>query len=55
MTYLEFSKILNERIFGDDLNYEILLTVLENPKRYIGLFRATNAKNKAYTKYHSKF
>ncbi|MBR8463561.1 restriction endonuclease [Campylobacter sp. faydin G-24] len=46
MTYLEFSERLNERIFGDDLNYEILLTVLENPKRYIGLFRATNAKTK---------
>lgn len=28
------------------MNYEILKTVLENPKRYIGLFRITNAKTK---------
>lgn len=46
MTYDDFLKKLNKRVFGDDLNYEILKTVLENPKRYIGLFRITNAKTK---------
>lgn len=46
MTYDKFKNRLNERIFGEDLNYEILLTVLKNPKRYIGLFRITNAKTK---------
>lgn len=46
MTYDEFQKRLNARIFGQDLNYEILLTVLKNPERYIGLFRITNAKTK---------
>ncbi len=46
MQYEEFQKRLNNRIFGDDLNYEILLTVLNNPERYIGLFRITNAKTK---------
>ena len=42
MTYDEFQSRLNTRIFGQDLNYEILLTVLKNPERYIGLFRITN-------------
>lgn len=46
MTYDNFKNSLNGRIFGDDLNYEILETVLKNPKRYIGLFRITNAKTK---------
>ena len=46
MTYDDFKNSLNSRIFGDDLNYEILETVLKNPKRYIGLFRITNAKTK---------
>ncbi|EIC5480460.1 restriction endonuclease, partial [Campylobacter upsaliensis] len=46
MTYEEFKDRLDDRIFGEDLNYEILLTVLKNPKRYIGLFRITNAKTK---------
>ncbi|OCR92515.1 HpyAIV family type II restriction enzyme [Campylobacter fetus] len=46
MNYNFFKNTLNSRIFGDDLNYEILLTVLNNPKRYIGLFRITNAKTK---------
>lgn len=46
MTYEDFKNSLNSRIFGDDLNYEILETVLKNPKRYIGLFRITNAKTK---------
>lgn len=46
MKYDIFKNKLNNRIFGDDLNYEILLTVLKNPKRYVGLFRITNAKTK---------
>lgn len=46
MTYEDFKNGLNSRIFRDDLNYEILETVLKNPKRYIGLFRITNAKTK---------
>ncbi|MDL2346208.1 HpyAIV family type II restriction enzyme [Campylobacter hyointestinalis] len=46
MEYNIFKNKLNNRIFGDDLNYEILLTVLNNPKRYIGIFRITNAKTK---------
>ena len=46
MTYDDFAARLNDRIFGQDLNYEILRTVLENPNRYIGLFRITNAKTK---------
>lgn len=46
MQYDEFKQKLQGRVFGDDLNYEILRTVLLNPKRYIGLFRVTNAKTK---------
>ena len=46
MSYNEFKNKLNQRIFGEDLNYEIVLNVLKNPKRYIGLFRITNAKTK---------
>ncbi|EGF1229429.1 restriction endonuclease [Campylobacter jejuni] len=46
MTYQNFKNKLDTKIFGEDLNYEILLTVLNNLKRYIGLFRITNAKTK---------
>ena len=46
MTYEHFANKLNNRIFGKDLHYEILLTVLNNPKRYTGIFRITNAKTK---------
>ena len=46
MTYENFKNRLNNKVFGEDLNYEILLTVLQNPKRYIGIFRITNAKTK---------
>lgn len=46
MTYRNFKDRLNHKVFGEDLNYEILLTVLQNPKRYIGIFRITNAKTK---------
>lgn len=46
MKYTDFKTKLQNRIFGDDLNYEILETVLKNPHRYIGLFRITNSKTK---------
>lgn len=46
MKYEHFKSKLQNRIFGDDLNLEILTTVIENPDRYIGLFRVTNAKTK---------
>lgn len=46
MQYIDFKQKLQGRVFGDDLNYEVLRTVLLNPKRYIGLFRVTNAKTK---------
>ena len=46
MTYEYFKSKLDSKIFGSNLHYEILLTVLNNPKRYIGLFRITNAKTK---------
>lgn len=46
MTYQDFKSRLNYRVFGKDLNYEILLNVIQNPKRYIGIFRITNAKTK---------
>ena len=46
MTYDYFKQKLQYGVFGEDLAYEILLTVLNNPKRYIGLFRITNAKTK---------
>ncbi|MCK3658314.1 restriction endonuclease [Pasteurellaceae bacterium Pebbles2] len=46
MEYSVFSQKLKNKVFGEDLNYEILETVLKNPQRYIGLFRVTNAKTK---------
>lgn len=46
MTYEDFKNKLNYKVFGEDLNYEILLNVIQNPKRYIGIFRITNAKTK---------
>lgn len=46
MKYEEFKQKLNLQVFGEDVNYEILTKVIENPHRYIGLFRVTNAKTK---------
>ncbi|MCX2682645.1 restriction endonuclease [Campylobacter sp. MIT 21-1685] len=46
MKYELFNKKLHSKIFGDDLQYEIVLNVLKNPKRYTGLFRITNTKTK---------
>ncbi|MCI6988592.1 MAG: restriction endonuclease [Campylobacter sp.] len=39
-------KRLKHRVFSADLNYQILKTVIQNPHRYTGLFRITNAKTK---------
>lgn len=47
MSYEEFKKKLDEAIKSDDdLYYELLVTVIKNPKRYTGIFRLTNAKMK---------
>ena len=48
MRYKDFEERLNNKIFqnNDDLNLEILTTVINCPERYIGLFRVTNAKTK---------
>lgn len=46
MEYYEFKNMLKNEVFGNDLNYQILKTVIENPQRYIGIFRVTSAKTK---------
>lgn len=46
MQYSNFKKMLKKEVFGEDLNYQILKTVIENPQRYIGIFRVTSAKTK---------
>lgn len=46
MQYRVFKAMLKAEVFGADLNYQILKTVIENPKRYIGIFRITSAKTK---------
>ena len=48
MQYKHFKEKLNSKIFlsNDDLNLEILTTIINSPERYIGLFRVTNAKTK---------
>lgn len=46
MEYIEFKRMLKAEVFSDDLNYQILKTVIENPQRYIGIFRITSAKTK---------
>lgn len=46
-TYDEFVTKLNNRIKSDDdFYYELLVTVISNPKRYTGIFRLSNAKTK---------
>ena len=46
-TYEEFLNKLNTRIkSGDDFYLELLKTVIDNPSRYCGLFRLSNAKTK---------
>lgn len=47
ITYEHFMEKLNERIkSGDDFYLELLETVIDNPSRYCGLFRLSNAKTK---------
>lgn len=47
MEYLQFIDKLEHRIITDDsFNYELLKTVIKNPKRYTGIFRLSNAKTK---------
>lgn len=47
MEYLQFKDKLEHRIITDDsFNYELLKTVIKNPKRYTGIFRLSNAKTK---------
>lgn len=44
MQYSDFKQKLQSRVFGDDLNCDILTTVLKNTERYISLFCVANAK-----------
>ena len=45
--YEDFAEELNTKIKPDDsLYYELLITVIKNPKRYTGIFRVSNAKTK---------
>lgn len=47
LSYEQFKEILNRRIKnGNDFYLELLETVIDNPNRYCGLFRLTNAKTK---------
>lgn len=47
MEYLQFIDKLEHRIITDEsFNYELLKTVIKNPKRYTGIFRLSNAKTK---------
>ena len=45
--YKDFSDELNEKIKSDDeFYYELLITVINNPQRYTGIFRVSNARTK---------
>lgn len=47
ITYDEFcQKLLNTIQSGDDFYLELVKTVIDNPARYCGLFRLSNAKTK---------
>lgn len=47
LTYDYFVKKLNEKIKSDaDFYYELLVNVIDNPHRYTGIFRLSNAKTK---------
>ncbi len=47
LTYEYFVEKLNEKIKTDaDFCYELLNTVIDNPHRYTGIFRLSNAKTK---------
>lgn len=43
-TYEDFISLLNKKIKNDI--YELLVTVVKNPKRYTGIFRLTNPQTK---------
>ena len=46
-TYENFVDELNAKIKSDDdFYYELLITVIKNPKRYTGIFRVSNATTK---------
>lgn len=46
-TYEEFINLLSKHIKNDDnFIYDLLITVVKNPNRYIGIFRLSNAKTK---------
>ncbi|MBR1439298.1 MAG: hypothetical protein IJ587_12270 [Synergistaceae bacterium] len=45
--YEDFANELNDKIKSDDeFYYELLITVIKNPKRYTGIFRVSNARTK---------
>ena len=45
--YENFAQELSDKIKSDDeFYYELLITVIENPRRYTGIFRVSNAKTK---------
>jgi len=47
MTYEHFIDTLNKRVKTDEqFYYELLTTVVKNPKRFTGIFRLSNAKTK---------
>lgn len=49
MNYINFKKILFESLnngMNNDFNEDILLSILENPKRYVSLFRFSNIQTK---------
>ena len=47
MKYEEFAQELSDKIKSDDeFYYELLTTVIKNPRRYTGIFRVSNAKTK---------
>ena len=45
--YDDFTRELNGKIKSDDeFYYELLITVIKNPRRYTGIFRVSNARTK---------
>lgn len=53
ISFVEFEKILNRRINSnnDDNYYNLLLNAINNPTRYCGIFRLSNAKSKLIQNY----
>ncbi|NLZ33353.1 MAG: restriction endonuclease, partial [Clostridiales bacterium] len=47
LSYEYFKKKLEDKIVsGEDFYVQLLQTVIDNPNRYTGIFRVTNAKTK---------